>query len=1533
MSDKDTNERQGEDLQNPQASPEAAEQPKQDEKVIDGMQDAATLNEFDKTQEAEAYWQQGIEQFKGINVENLLTQSPLDFDKTPGLQIGELDELAVNLGFLMTQALKENSELDANGFRAWLQQNSQKNTVLKESAGYLEQAFESSGESSRDVEMDLAQTIREGFPGLFGVAKEAIRLLEENKDNPNFLADSLAYLEKQRNDVVHHPEGIMQGAVDKGYEAATGIWEFTKKNSTKLAATALIVGGSFAIGKWLFGDKEGATNSADKKSSGGFWKSILSAGALSFVGSELITKLWGGKTATEWVTKQIEKLTENITGKITEAVGTKIKAPLISALSVVMGEEEAKKTVDDIFAQFTGDKKPESTSATEKDENKQEALLGTVGSDVEWLEKTVGFAEKKAAIIAQIQAMGIEAPEWLQKLSPQEMISALGIDEVKNSTVLWNTGKYGALGYMLYKYATLRGVAINAGLYLFFIREGEHSWAAKMAKESLQKVQTTKEKFLENVSDKHPQLASALDVLDIDLESLSPHINSLTEYAKANPVTTLAAANATWLFRGILWSAIKTAGAAFRNSLIFAAEHPMATAATATIGFAYRQEIVDFLIDKAIPFDAAEAPQSKEWFRKELYQLVGETDESPMMNHTQDIIKSLTEDAGEVAFTAAEIAQEVVSGNFALEWNQEGKVVLHTLMAGNPLVQVTKLAYQDMEMIVENILRLEGSEGNPSTIWLAGEGIVFSSFAYRGWRSLKSITEAGENATEFTKKTFIRRLKVAGFPFTAESRFVVRSMFDFQTFANYRMSLRVGRLEGILGNVDKIMSNGSFPTGEKITKVVTELEKVQSILPADYAVKLDQLKGGVTHQSLELYRKLGGIQKRLNDLHAALNSSASDAFKVADISKRISDVEAIIKDYKTFASGLQGRWIRMMDTLKQSALDSPQKLKAAIGGLMNAEGAKTAIPETAKPTAPPSQAEAAPKPASANENVPSSPKTTPPAGAAKDPKVSNLAEERAKRAAIKNGDIYPGDSGGARQTPLASGASAVRERPNISSAPDSRATVSLKPEGARGGSAMKVGTNVLGTAEGATPGTGNTLLQAQPEAAPTERVPNSLSAEKINSPLASQLEAANENLAKKLGQPLSKVSAVAQGLERIMTPAMVATVLNDIARSSDPGKAIIEQSINLSLIYGFGKAGQKTGGMLGGGVGGLIGLLTGTATGIGATIIGAENLATAKDWTYDQLLQFGKQNGVDIRTFESTSSVGFREGVRIALDYTDPINLLADPLFEKMGFSFAMGNSAAEFFGETEPKTVKLPHGSLIVPMPQHGSKDVAMWNEYAGKQIANTDKKIADTEQKLNWTDTQKAQYAAPIDGLYGVSTDEDLSDETLQKELNKLKELKIYWEAQQLDGQKRPLPNNPEQLAWLDRESNKLRHEKESLTRVRELLVQETPFRDVMQRVDDDISHDVSTFATPAVRKIYDAVANEENIKTAKSEEGMIALFEKYISLRKDLVVHFRAVRATGLAKEDALSEFAEFGEIADANPNAAIEQPESPMKGLIN
>lgn len=630
-----------------------------------------------------------------------------------------------------------------------------------------------------------------------------------------------------------------------------------------IAATGLaLAGAGLAIWgiKKLFSSKSKSEENAEKSESGGSWKWWLGGGVVG----ALALYFFGGR---------LRQMGEDaVVGGISRITGR--------------SEEEIRE-----FGRAAG----------EAARVPAEAVAG----GVEWLANNETFAAAKDKLV---NSLGGSAPDWLKNLNSAELLE---FSKTLKENEWVGYGSSAGLAFLLYKFAGAKGLAINATLYFGLVREGRDSWVQKQLEGLLADFQAKKTAALEKLRAKNPLLADTIaEHLDFDIRTIGDASGGLLDYAKEHPIASMAAVNGAWLLRGLIWKFLKLG--VFGGLRLAWNNLGTATVAAGT-AFAWREQLAQQLADAVYPSD----DPAHSIFQQELMDLVGESDESVWVDYTQSVIRAL--ESGHIEAVRDIIQLGLAEGEFAVHVDPEtGNFWLHGLRLAGPVAIVGNTAQELFTQAFEAAWE-RGAWGEAGALSVTGG--VFILGALKGAKAYATIWESGlHGGQHVSARSAWRVLKTVGFPITNESRFVLRSMLDFQTFANWRYAGQVATVERSIGRMEGILQSG-LSEAEKTTELKNLLKELDVRSENSYHQAREQLKG--SRYSQEILKAIEPIENNIQGLrHVFDMATVDEATKMAEIQGRLSTIRDSVEQYRTVYGRTQ-RWLTRLSEKIFHASGSP----------------------------------------------------------------------------------------------------------------------------------------------------------------------------------------------------------------------------------------------------------------------------------------------------------------------------------------------------------------------------------------------------------------------------------------------------------------------------------------------------------------------------------------------------------------------------------------------------------------------------------
>jgi hypothetical protein len=687
---------------------------------------------------------------------------------------------------------------------------------------------------------------------------------------------------------------------------------------TAAAVAITLAVGAYGIYEIFFADDEKDESGKTKPSllermGMGGWKGKMSVGALG-------TLALGGLIGHEQIAGAIEQVTGIAKDKIDKALPLFKDGKYIDAAKeLIVGGTTAGEVVE---------------KGVEKG---KEAF--------NWLDEKVNFSKVKDDATKFCTEHNISAPDWLKNIKLSEIAQDLGID--KNNEKTWI--EYAAIGggaLLLYKWIGKKGLALNAGIYLFIVREGKDSFGGKLISKLTKEIDEAKSGILNKVKD----IPGAEFLISDALEGFSVEngMNDLLEWMKTHPAEGMIAMNGLWICRGLLYKTIKTLLKTGGNIALYAVNNPGKTAivaGAATAIYAGRRTYIKDLVEALYEDPTGKSAKAT---LAEVDSLMGvdRTKSETLVEHQMPkFIDSLKEDPAN-ALKKAETIIAYKEGKFALAWDSLG-MAWYLGKATSIPVQLSGLSWEAFKSL-SHIYSPE-YEGNifTSTAVAGTEMYVFASMAYEGFMTYRSILKGSNSTGRAIWDTF--KLLIPG---TKEWLFVAKSSclgIPGVTPALRALdSIGITRVQGEISKILELAA-GNPPNFAEIRKITDGL-RTDHVLLHDPRIIKETLSG--TRYGLETSAKLADISKTIEDINKAAKLG-EEGVSVANKLKEIKALgEMTHRELGIVKEGTQGmlKTLRLITggKISEAMKVGSEMLKATGVGTKIAEGTGTIATKTAK---------------------------------------------------------------------------------------------------------------------------------------------------------------------------------------------------------------------------------------------------------------------------------------------------------------------------------------------------------------------------------------------------------------------------------------------------------------------------------------------------------------------------------------------------------------------------------------------------------
>lgn len=545
---------------------------------------------------------------------------------------------------------------------------------------------------------------------------------------------------------------------------------------------------------------------------------------------------------------------------------------------------------------------------------------------IKWLDDQLKFTEMYERMKKFFTDRGIAMPDWIKNLSLSEIAKDLGITK-ENAGSFAEYAGIGGAALLLYNWVEnkglKKGIALNACVYLFIVKEGKNGLPGKILHGLMEQANKAKNAILGSLN----SLPGFDALIDDEFASfkLEDKVDDALDWIKENPLASMAVMNGLWICRHVIGIVLKKIAAAGFDVLKYAWNNKAKAAGIAGAGtmlFLARREVVDDLIKLLYtnPGDK-EALEMKKSFDKILGIDRNKAETLPQKLGT-DVYETIIKDPI-TALSKLEVIESFKKGDFTLGVLKGGAMVLYT--TGAPIV-LTRLSWEFFKTNFAHIYSPE-REGNvlvPMALTV-GSAYVFGSTAWEGFRSYYTVFDSADS-----KGAGIWRLLKSMVPGSAEWRFVLKSTLSGPIVPLMRKweSIGINRAQEQLQEILELAKKQP-PDFDKIRTISSKLSS-----------------GGIFEDFTAIKKNLTGTNfgyhtaDKLKDINGTITSinEAAKKQKIKDITTLAEQAQLELEGIKTGTRG----FLKRMQFLFQGNLKEAMSMKDA------AEDIKLAKEEAAK---------------------------------------------------------------------------------------------------------------------------------------------------------------------------------------------------------------------------------------------------------------------------------------------------------------------------------------------------------------------------------------------------------------------------------------------------------------------------------------------------------------------------------------------------------------------------------------------------------
>lgn len=664
-------------------------------------------------------------------------------------------------------------------------------------------------------------------------------------------------------------------------------WVVKQAKKHPLITAALLAGAAYGAYKIFFSGSKKDGESGESGEQSFFEKMLAKVGLDStkgkLVGGALAVMVLGGLIGHEKIGEVISKIT-NISKKHLDGFITLIKqGKYKEALAFLFGFGDIKETVE---------------------------------KDLAWLDEKIHFTEAKENFKKFCQEHGIQVPEgvtnFVKDLHLGEIAKELGISQGDEKSWLDYVGTGGG-ALLIYKFMGKKGLAINAGLYMFIISQGKDSFGGKILHELAGVLDIAKNKLIEGVKN----IPGAELIVEDAMEGyqIQNGVDDILTWMKEHPMESMVAMNGLWLARHLLFKVLKKLLKSGIKFASYVAQNPgKAAAITAVLGTLYfsRKELIRDAVNAA--YDDPKSAEAKAMLDT-LYGIANVDPEKPTTlteKAAPSYLKAIMDDPLKALKESANIVR-YQNGEFSIGFDSIGKTA-YLLVKGTTIpVVLGKLTWESFKLMGSGFS--PDSDGNILTPMLVGGSMmyVFGSASWEGFKSYKAVYESAGNAS-----LGLWRILKSLVPGSKEWRFIMKSaaIGPFTPILRKWDSIRLMGLNKQLEEIIELSKDSkNLPTVRKMSN---------DLMSQPYFSDFDAIRKDLTgtNFSYRTTEKLSDIKRRLEYIEAGCVSG-----KLDDVQKHAADAKKSLDEVRKGTAGVLDRFKKIVSG----------DLKGAISGVEAAE--------------------------------------------------------------------------------------------------------------------------------------------------------------------------------------------------------------------------------------------------------------------------------------------------------------------------------------------------------------------------------------------------------------------------------------------------------------------------------------------------------------------------------------------------------------------------------------------------------------------
>lgn len=623
-------------------------------------------------------------------------------------------------------------------------------------------------------------------------------------------------------------------------------------------------------------------------------KSLFVVGGV-WIGSSLLGGIFNKfKGVANWFGEKVKGVAEGTTEKVLMGV---LKGVLgASAAGIIIQSVRGKIPLDEVFQAYQKDGvlgigKLIAGKVTDLPKELAEKLgipssaKEAVEKGMEWMEEKLQFTQRKNEMLKKLEENRIKAPEWLTNLQSNEVAKTLGLNQLMEGTWKDYLG-VGGFALLMWKFGQAKKLALTGAIYFLMVSNGSESLIGQVIGSASQMIDETKKSILDKIDDK--SVLKQFIPEAFKNFSLKEQSNTFFNLMKDHPYLATGAITASWYLKGIVWMALKTAGAGAWESLKFGFKNPFLTTIVVGGVVIKRRAILEGLADIAFQDDLT----AKEKFLREGKNILGLAEKETIGEaQLSDSVNSLLQQP-------KILIEKFKNGQLEFNFSDTGEVFIRIGGVLNAPWQIAQLSLVQFNVVKKILFEDLGEEGVfIPLVGAATTGFVLASMASETVKASKIVWDSKAGGAF----EGIWKLLKAQVPGTAEWKFLMKSSLlgvpGVQFLHRQVLSLKIPRAEAQLKLLQEAVEKQQFKKAGEIADNILRLIEMKEI--HDFKAKLPG-----NAQTYQFLNHLEDASKNIRDIETLTRDAQPDLVK---IEHRLKKVSGILDESKTMISSILTR--------------------------------------------------------------------------------------------------------------------------------------------------------------------------------------------------------------------------------------------------------------------------------------------------------------------------------------------------------------------------------------------------------------------------------------------------------------------------------------------------------------------------------------------------------------------------------------------------------------------------------------------------